>query len=303
MRIRLSAYIAIQLVPSAWSMWPPVGSVRAAVEDADVVEAEEAALEDVAALRVLAVDPPGEVQHQLVEHALEERRDRRRRRAACDRSGTRATSPTRAPADSRRRTPTRTRASGRSGACTTRASAGRAAPWRTRRRSARAADEWNARSHAAYHGYSHLSGIEMMSALLRWSHSRLRPCLRSAGGGDLRLVALQPLRHVVVEELLAPDHSGERLALDQARVGVGKIVLDLRRRTRRLRARARRRSHRSPRRAAGMSLLREPRADLRPSRRRARRADTTPPPSFRPARDSLRGRCSFTTRSWKASLA
>ena len=25
--------------------------------------------------------------------------------------------------------------------------------------------QWNARSHAAYHGYSHLSGIEMTSAL------------------------------------------------------------------------------------------------------------------------------------------
>ena len=44
---------------------------RAAVEDADVVESQEAALEDVAAERVLAVHPPGEIQHELVEHALE----------------------------------------------------------------------------------------------------------------------------------------------------------------------------------------------------------------------------------------
>ena len=44
----------------------------AAVEDADVVEAEEAALEDVLAEAVLAVDPPGEVQHELVEDRLEE---------------------------------------------------------------------------------------------------------------------------------------------------------------------------------------------------------------------------------------
>ena len=44
----------------------------AAIEDADVVETEEAALEDVAALGVLAIHPPGEVQQQLVEHALEE---------------------------------------------------------------------------------------------------------------------------------------------------------------------------------------------------------------------------------------
>ncbi len=49
----------------------PAGERRRAVEDADVVEAEEAALEDVAPLGVLAVHPPREVQHQLVEDALE----------------------------------------------------------------------------------------------------------------------------------------------------------------------------------------------------------------------------------------
>ena len=45
---------------------------RAAVEDADVVEAEEAALEHVPAVAVLAVDPPGEVEQQLLEDALEQ---------------------------------------------------------------------------------------------------------------------------------------------------------------------------------------------------------------------------------------
>src|SRR4029450_4937546 len=44
----------------------------AAIEDADVVEAEEAALKDVHALGVLAVDPPREVEQQLMEDALEE---------------------------------------------------------------------------------------------------------------------------------------------------------------------------------------------------------------------------------------
>ena len=44
----------------------------AAVDDRDVVEAEEAALEDVVALAVDLVDPPGEVDQQLVEAALEE---------------------------------------------------------------------------------------------------------------------------------------------------------------------------------------------------------------------------------------
>ena len=46
---------------------------RAAIEDADVVQAEKAALEDVAPFGVLAIDPPGEVQHQLVEDAFEKR--------------------------------------------------------------------------------------------------------------------------------------------------------------------------------------------------------------------------------------
>ena len=41
------------------------GQRRAAVEDADVVEAEEAALEDVLALGVLAVHPPGELSSSL----------------------------------------------------------------------------------------------------------------------------------------------------------------------------------------------------------------------------------------------
>ncbi len=45
---------------------------RAAIEDADVVEAEEASLEDMLAETVLAVHPPGEVQQQLVEGRLEE---------------------------------------------------------------------------------------------------------------------------------------------------------------------------------------------------------------------------------------
>ena len=50
------------------------GQRSAAVEDADVVEAEEAALEDVLAEAVLAVDPPGEVQQQLVEDRFRQSR-------------------------------------------------------------------------------------------------------------------------------------------------------------------------------------------------------------------------------------
>ncbi len=48
------------------------GKRGAAVEDADVVQAEEAPFEDVLAEPVLPVHPPGEVQQQLVERRLEE---------------------------------------------------------------------------------------------------------------------------------------------------------------------------------------------------------------------------------------
>ena len=43
-----------------------------AIEDADIVEAEEAAAEDVAAVQVLAVDPPGEVEEEFLEGFLKE---------------------------------------------------------------------------------------------------------------------------------------------------------------------------------------------------------------------------------------
>ena len=71
MRIRLSEYIAIQAVPSDWLMWPPVGNGALRSKMPMLSRPEETALEDVAALGVLAIDPPGEIQHQLVEDALE----------------------------------------------------------------------------------------------------------------------------------------------------------------------------------------------------------------------------------------
>ena len=46
---------------------------RAAIEDADVVEAQKAALEEVASVAVLAVEPPGVVGQQAVEDSLQER--------------------------------------------------------------------------------------------------------------------------------------------------------------------------------------------------------------------------------------
>ena len=51
---------------------PARGQRRAPIEHADVVEPEEAPLEHVLAEAVLTVDPPGEVQEQLVERRREE---------------------------------------------------------------------------------------------------------------------------------------------------------------------------------------------------------------------------------------
>ncbi len=50
---------------------PAGGQRRAPVEDADVVQPQKAAVEEVAPGRVLAVDPPVEVEQQLVEGTLE----------------------------------------------------------------------------------------------------------------------------------------------------------------------------------------------------------------------------------------
>ena len=75
---------------------------------------------------------------------------------------------------------------------------------------------WNARSQAAYHGYSHLSGMEITSAFSMWNHSVFRtPC---AGGLEQRmaLVLAQPVLQIEVVVLLAPQHSRQRLAMHPA---------------------------------------------------------------------------------------
>ena len=75
------------------------------------------------------------------------------------------------------------------------------------------ATQWKARSHAAYHGYSHLSGIEMTSWLLRCRQPDVATVdRRPTGGRRLAGVAVEPARHVVVVELLRPQHAAERLA-------------------------------------------------------------------------------------------
>src|SRR6185369_6912327 len=45
-----------------------------AIENTDVIEAEKTALKDVHAISVFPIDPPGEIQQQLLEDPLEENR-------------------------------------------------------------------------------------------------------------------------------------------------------------------------------------------------------------------------------------
>ena len=42
-----------------------------AIEDADIVQAEESALKNIISFGILAVHPPGEIQQQLVKDALQ----------------------------------------------------------------------------------------------------------------------------------------------------------------------------------------------------------------------------------------
>jgi hypothetical protein len=105
---------AIQPVPSRLlDATAAVRQLLAAVDDGDVVETEEAALEDVVALAVvLAVHPPGEVHQQLVEAGFSRKSAVRACPGAAGGPSCRcATPPRRARAGSRRRTPTRRRES------------------------------------------------------------------------------------------------------------------------------------------------------------------------------------------------
>ncbi len=137
---------------------------RAAVEDADVVEAEESALENVAAGAVLAVHPPVKFSSSFwktrssqstialaalrpVEAVGEDRRPRMHRRVHVA------------------EVPFVRRASARWDAGTARGSSSSSCSLPKSWSTSVSAITWNARSHAAYQGYSHLSGIEMTSAL------------------------------------------------------------------------------------------------------------------------------------------
>ena len=63
--------IPIQLVPSLCSRRLAVGKRRVPIEDADVVEAEKTALENIVALGIFTIHPPGESDEQFVENCFE----------------------------------------------------------------------------------------------------------------------------------------------------------------------------------------------------------------------------------------
>ena len=77
---------------------------------------------------------------------------------------------------------------------------------------------WKARSHAAYHGYSHLSGMEMTSPLYMWNQSALRDLATVRVQQRVGVVLLEPLVDVEQVVLLAPQHAGQRLTEDQSLV-------------------------------------------------------------------------------------
>ena len=52
---------------------PARRQLRAAVEDADIIQTEKAALKDVASRNIFAVHPPREIEQQLLENAFQER--------------------------------------------------------------------------------------------------------------------------------------------------------------------------------------------------------------------------------------
>ena len=79
---------------------------------------------------------------------------------------------------------------------------------------------WNARSQAANHGYSHLSGIEMMSRLKRCFHSRVASEMSLRRWRRLRRITRQPFANHIVVKLFAPKQTGVTLTRDLFRLFV-----------------------------------------------------------------------------------
>ena len=139
------------------------------VDGADIVQPEEAALEQVAARPVFQVDPPGEVDEELVEDTGEE-----------------VEVATAVDGEDFERRP---RLHGRVDVAEVPLVGGQGAVGVLEPFTAKEdqlvlgeagstwanATQWKAMSHAAYQGYSHLSGIDMMSKASKFCHLEFRP--------------------------------------------------------------------------------------------------------------------------------
>ena len=199
---------------------------RGPVEDADIVHAEEAAFEDVEAARVLAVHPPGEIEQQLGEDALEKlavalavalllRLVEAQRRPGLHGRIDVAEVPFVG-----RQLPVGVHVPGTG-------RAGSADAWRPpdRDRPASPDERPSPRPRTRETPICPASRRR-----LPWWHEPTRccvPCGGRSGGLGSRRIAVQPLRDVVVEILLRPKDAGESLALNAAEVLVQHLALQL----------------------------------------------------------------------------
>ena len=208
------------------------GQWHAPVENADVVEAEEAALKNVAALRVLAVHPPGEVEQKLVKYAFEKFQVAgvARIRFAAMFAVNLEHAPRCPRVDGRVHVAERPLVGGELAVRMHIPLAGELRELmlgkpRVQHRQRDAMERQVPRGIPRILplvGHGHDAGVVKMQPLVV---AALLPFGRRRRLGG---VALQPFAHLVTVKLLAPDHPGERLALDVAFVGGGNAVLQLR---------------------------------------------------------------------------
>ena len=88
--------------------------------------------------------------------------------------------------------------------------------WRTKGRGERAPRRGKPGPTRRTTGTPTQSGIEMTSRLATWVQLEFLPCSLCGRGWRLGGVAVQPALHVVVVELLAPEHPGGRLAQNRS---------------------------------------------------------------------------------------
>ncbi len=212
----------------------PVGLVKvsarrqlgAAVEHADIVEAEKPALEHVAAFGVLAIDPPGEIEHQLVEHALEEPQIA----AAAIVIAVDLVHTPRGPGMHRRIDIAKGPLISGHLAVRVHVPLAREQQQLLLGKGAVQVGQWNAVERQIP------GGIPRVLPLIRHRDDvgviQMHPFVVAtvpAGRGRRRLhrIALDPPRHVIAEVLLAPDHAGKGLSLNAAGVDAGNAGLQV----------------------------------------------------------------------------